>query len=154
MKAFINLPGTNTIWLLFFSIMLSLPGCTQSSRKVEAENKSVEKTEIPENRKLSPAQAHEMITADSGIVILDVRTPKEFEGGHIAGAVNIDFLADDFEDHLQKLDKEKKYLVYCMVGKRSEKASELMKNSGFKQVNELMGGYREWSAADLPDRQD
>lgn len=141
------------ICFIVLGVMLSLPGCAPSPKTVEGENSLADET-TPRNRKLSPIQAYEMLAANSGIVVLDVRTLEEFESGHIAEAVNIDFFAEDFEDRLQKLDKEKTYLVYCMSGKRSEKASASMKNLGFKQVNELIGGYREWEAAHLPGEQD
>ena len=45
-------------------------------------------------------------------LILDVRTPGEFAGGHLEGAVNIDFNGDDFEARLSKLDKSKPCVVY------------------------------------------
>jgi rhodanese-related sulfurtransferase len=152
MKALINLSETKNLGIIVLGILLSLPGCTPSSKKVEAENKLSEETTVilPENRKLSPAQAYEMIAADAGVVVLDVRTTEEFENGHIAEAVNIDFLAEDFKDHVQKLDKEKTYLVYCMGGKRSNQAQLLMDSLAFKQVYDLMGGFRQWSASDLP----
>ena len=154
MKALINISGTKNIWIIVLGVMLSLPGCTPSPKKVDGENKPVEKVTTPENSKLSPAQAHEMITADSGIVVLDVRTPEEFESGHIAKAVNIDFFAEDFEDNLQKLDREKTYLVYCKGGKRSHQAKILMDSLAFKQVYDLIGGFGQWSAEDLPHQHD
>ena len=49
---------------------------------------------------------------DQAPVILDIRTPKEFQAGHLKGATNIDFLADGFADRLAKLDREKPYVVY------------------------------------------
>ena len=154
MKALINISGTKNIGIIVLGIMLCLPGCAPSPKKVEVENKSGEQTTAPETRKLSPVQAYEMIAADSGIVILDVRTPEEFESGHVAEAVNIDFFAEDFKDHLQKLDKEKTYLVYCLSGKRSKQAQILMDSLAIKKVYDLKGGFRQWSAEDLPHQQD
>jgi len=49
-------------------------------------------------------------------VVLDVRTSKEYQAGHIPGAVNIDINASDFEKKLAGLDKEKTYLVHCASG--------------------------------------
>ena len=53
------------------------------------------------------------------VVVLDVRTPKEFKEGHIPGATNIDFTTPDFEKRIGKLDKSKTYLVHCASGGRS-----------------------------------
>lgn len=75
-------------------------------------------------------------------VILDVRTSKEFEGGHIEGAVNIN--VDDLRENLQNLDKDKVYAIYCQVGLRGYLANRIMRNNGFKAVN-LNGGYNLWS---------
>lgn len=75
-------------------------------------------------------------------VILDVRTSKEFEGGHIEGAVNIN--VDDLRDNLQHLDNNKVYAIYCQVGLRGYLANRIMRNNGFKAVN-LNGGYNLWS---------
>ncbi|NUM60104.1 MAG: rhodanese-like domain-containing protein [Bdellovibrionaceae bacterium] len=70
-------------------------------------------------------------------VILDVRTPDEYLSGHIKGAINIDFYASDFQNQLGKLDKEKDYKVYCRSGNRSSKAVNMMKNIGFKNVENI-----------------
>lgn len=75
-------------------------------------------------------------------VILDVRTSKEFDGGHIEGAVNIN--VDDLRENIQNLDKEKVYAIYCQVGLRGYLANRIMRNNGFKAVN-LNGGYNLWS---------
>jgi rhodanese-related sulfurtransferase len=79
-------------------------------------------------------------------VLLDVRTPDEFEKGFIAGAVNIDYKSADFALKLDSLDKSKQYLVYCASGVRSSKASDLMIKKGFTSVSVLDGGIDAWSA--------
>lgn len=75
-------------------------------------------------------------------IILDVRTSKEFAGGYIEGAININ--VDDLRDNLQNLDKERVYAIYCQVGLRGYLANRILKNNGFKVVN-LNGGYNLWS---------
>lgn len=81
------------------------------------------------------------------VVVLDVRTPKEFSAGHIAGATNIDFQAGDFAKRLAKLDREQTYLVHCAVGGRSTKALPQFSRLGFKHVIHLDGGFKAWQAA-------
>ena len=81
-----------------------------------------------------------------GIVLLDVRTPEETAAGMIAGADQLDFKADNFETEIEKLDKEKTYLVYCWSGNRSGQACALMAQKGFKNLYNLAGGYRAWTA--------
>lgn len=82
-----------------------------------------------------------------GIQLIDVRTPKEFEEGHIDGAKNIDFLADDFlQNFTEEVDKDKPVYLYCRSGNRSAKASEKLKAAGYKNIIDLEGGYKAWSA--------
>ncbi len=102
---------------------------------------------------ISPDKAHTLIQQhkdDPNFVILDVRTPQEFQSGHIQGAINIDFYAPDFPQQLDKLDKSKVYVLYCRSGNRSSKTVPLMKKLGFQTVYEIQGGIKAWSARGLP----
>lgn len=49
-----------------------------------------------------------------------------------------------------KLDRDKKYLVYCRSGKRSKSAQEIMKELGFKEVINMTGGFMDWEKEGLP----
>lgn len=79
---------------------------------------------------------------ENDAVILDVRTSKEFSGGAIEGAININ--VDDLRENLENLDKNKVYAIYCQVGLRGYLANRIMRNNGFRAVN-LNGGYNLWS---------
>ena len=79
---------------------------------------------------------------ENNAVILDVRTSKEFSGGAIEGAININ--VDDLRESLENLDKNKVYAIYCQVGLRGYLANRIMRNNGFRAVN-LNGGYNLWS---------
>ena len=79
---------------------------------------------------------------ENNAVILDVRTSKEFSGGAIEGAININ--VDDLRENLQNLDKNKVYAIYCQVGLRGYLANRIMRNNGFRAVN-LNGGYNLWA---------
>lgn len=78
-------------------------------------------------------------------VILDVRTPEEYQGGHIKNAVLMDFNGGVFDTAFTKLDQSKTYLVYCKSGKRSDKAATKMKEAGFSKVYQLKGGITSWT---------
>lgn len=82
-----------------------------------------------------PLNVSYALTVDS--VILDVRTPDEYMSGHIKGAINIDFYAPDFQNQVDKLDKDKDYKVYCRSGNRSGQSVNLMKKLGFKNVENV-----------------
>jgi rhodanese-related sulfurtransferase len=87
---------------------------------------------------------------EDGAVILDIRTPGEFAGGRIAGAINIDFYTRAFEQELEKLDKSGNYKIYCNSGNRSSDALEIMEGMGFTKVSELAGGIQAWNFAGKP----
>jgi rhodanese-related sulfurtransferase len=89
-------------------------------------------------------------SAESGVVILDVRTSGEFMMGHIENAINIDVEGMTFDGDIAKLDKNATYAVYCHSGRRSGIAVGKMKDAGFKNLFNLTNGIQEWQAAGLP----
>ena len=78
------------------------------------------------------------------VMVIDLRTEKEFEDGKIPSSFNIDFQKSEFIDKLNNLDKEKPYIIYCMSGNRSLKASHVMKSLGFKIIYHYKKGYNDW----------
>jgi len=84
------------------------------------------------------------------IIILDVRTPGETKAGIIKNAIIIEYGSADFKEKLNKLDKSKPVYVYCAVGGRSKKAQNIMKEAGFKETYNLLGGFNDWSKKGLP----
>lgn len=83
------------------------------------------------------------------VIVLDIRTPTEFAEGHIEGALNIDFNADDFADNIEKLDKSKEYLVHCRSGGRSGRSLPTFESLGFEKILHLDGGMLAWVEAGL-----
>ena len=84
---------------------------------------------------------------DRSVITLDVRTPSEFQSGHLVNAVNIDFEGQNFEGEVNKLDKDKTYAVYCRSGRRSGLATDLMAKDGFKSIFNLEGGIEAWQSS-------
>ena len=77
--------------------------------------------------------------------LIDVRTPEEYADGHIEGAKNFDFYAEDFLFQFQEFDKEQPLYIYCRSGNRSGKASKKLSEMGFRVID-LEGGYVAWGA--------
>jgi rhodanese-related sulfurtransferase len=103
---------------------------------------------------VSPAEAAQVIDDDpAGLVVLDIRTPEEFNEARLADAVNIDFYAPDFADQLDGLDKGDPYVMYCRSGNRSSEAVETMKDLGFVEVYEVDGGIVNWYDEGFPVEQ-
>lgn len=98
---------------------------------------------------VDPKKFNELIGAGEGL-LLDVRTPKEFADGKIAGAENIDFYSTDFKETVEKLDKDKPVYVYCRSGRRSGIAMTMMNELGFKEVYNLFGGIGAWQSNNMP----
>jgi rhodanese-related sulfurtransferase len=90
----------------------------------------------------SPA---EPVALDADTVIIDVRTPAEFAGGHLEGAVNIDVQSPDFEALVSELNPAGSYYVYCRSGNRSGQAIDRMTALGFTDLTN--GGSVESASA-------
>ncbi|MGY6557738.1 MAG: rhodanese-like domain-containing protein [Nitritalea sp.] len=84
------------------------------------------------------------------IILLDVRTEREIREGYIAGAAFADVLEDSFEEKVAKLDRTKKFYVYCRSANRSQPATELLAKLGIAEIYELKGGMIAWEKAGKP----
>ena len=76
--------------------------------------------------------------------IIDIRTPEEFNQGHIEGAVNINYFDDNFLDQIAKYDKNQPIFIYCRSGNRTTAASKKAADFGFTQIYDLEGGILYW----------
>lgn len=92
---------------------------------------------------LTPQQAvSRYLNKDEEVVILDVRTLREWVGGHIPGAVHIPL--DELTARYQDLDPEQETLVVCAHGIRSAAACEWLAQVGFDKVRNLRYGMSAW----------
>jgi rhodanese-related sulfurtransferase len=112
-----------------------LAGCSSGSSALET---------------VSPDIAATIIAEDSAEIILDIRTPEEFNQGIIEGAINIDFYEPTFSSDLDALDKDAHYVVYCRSGNRSGQAMSTFADLGFSNVTEIDGGIANWYETGLP----
>ncbi|WP_424356385.1 rhodanese-like domain-containing protein [Methanobacterium sp. MBAC-LM] len=87
---------------------------------------------------------------DPDFVVMDVRTPEEYDEGHIENAYLLNFKSGSFEDELENMDKNKKYYVYCRTGRKSRKAVELMEKRGYSEAHSVIGGIDKWKRSRLP----
>lgn len=91
-------------------------------------------------KNLSPKEFMSKLNKTEHAVILDVRTPAEFESGALENAINIDFFSPTFQQRLAMLDKSKPYFVYCRSGNRSAQACNIMHSLGFSELYNMAGG--------------
>lgn len=99
-----------------------------------------------------PPQAHEILKSNPDAIYLDVRTESEFAQGHPAGAINVPVvfikgpgqmeLNGEFVDVVAKtLPREKKLVVGCLAGGRSQRACELLEAAGYTDLTNVRGGF-------------
>lgn len=114
-----------------FLIAILLSGCTA----IKEENKTM-------YNEITAEEAKEIIDTEE-VIILDVRTQEEYKEGHIKNALLIpDYELENLAEN--KLpDKNKKILVYCRSGNRSESAARLLINMGYTDVHDF-GGIISW----------
>ncbi len=108
-------------------------------------------------QQLTAANCDSLIKANESnpnFVILDVRTPGEYNPQHIEGAINRNYYDADFAAQLAQLDKNKTYLLHCKSGGRSRNVFSAMQNSGFREVYELQNGINAWVSGGFPTSSD
>lgn len=94
-------------------------------------------------RQISMEEAVQMMEAESGYVILDVRRPDEYAAGHIPGAINVANETIGTAEIPELPDKDQLILVYCRSGRRSKEASEKLVKLGYTNIVEF-GGILDW----------
>jgi len=79
------------------------------------------------------------------VQLVDVRTPNEYNSGHIDNAVNFDLSRQKaFIQQINTLDKDKPVYLYCAVGSRSAYAAKILEREGFTKIFDYSGGYMDW----------
>jgi len=140
---------------LMISVFLGalIIGVLLASVCIQTETNTVKsETQIQIIENITPEEAYILIQENKdnpNFLILDVRTPEEFLGEYIENAVNLDYYSDTFRNDLDKLDKNKTYLIYCRSGRRSENALNIMKELDFGEVYNILGGIIKWKSEGL-----
>lgn len=90
----------------------------------------------------------ELLEEKDKVMLVDVRTPEEYSFGSIPGAVNIPL--DDLRERIKEIPSDKPVVLFCAVGLRGYVAARILMGRGYKQVRNLVGGYKTYSAAVAP----
>ena len=114
---------------------------TETEAKAEAEA-DTEAEAAADYHRITAEEAYEMMNSQE-VVIVDVRTPEEYDGGHIPNAILVpnESIGDDMPEALP--DKEATLLIYCRSGRRSKEASEKLLKLGDNSIYEF-GGVIDW----------
>ena len=116
--------------LPIFLVALLLVGCAAPAEEITY-------------RQVNMDEAITMMEEGSGYIILDVRTPGEFEEKHIPGAINVANETIGTDEIPELPDKDQLILVYCRSGNRSKQASEKLVALGYTNIIEF-GGINDW----------
>ena len=138
---------------LLFSIALVIASVSITSCTEQITKPIVKQSPNQIIKDITAQEASELIDEKRGnpnFIIIDVRTPAEYSDGHVANAININFSSDSFEKEMNKLDKDKTYLIYCRSGNRSRGALDIMVKMDFKEIYHLSAGIIGWLEEDFP----
>ena len=128
-------------YLPLFSLMLASFFSSCGQQTFDEKMKSLYKETVPLIRGSD-------FKEKSDVIILDTRSPEEFDISHIMGAQMIDY--ENFKtSDIQEIDKNAEVIVYCSVGYRSERIGEKLQNIGFTNVKNLYGGIFDWKNQEL-----
>jgi rhodanese-related sulfurtransferase len=119
------------ITILSIMMLLMATSCKEETNKGEI--------------KLVTAEEMHTLLQQKDVQLVDVRTPDEYQVGHIKNSQNIDFNSPTFDDDISKLDKTKPVMLYCKGGGRSAKCSQKLLDAGFIKIYDLEGGITQWT---------
>lgn len=129
--------------MALFSIEVS--GCAGKTASQDGIESSQPETTVA--RDISDVELLALIAERPNLLLLDVRTDREWNDGHIEGACFLDFLEDDFPARAQALPKDRPIAVYCAAGGRSADAMAFLTQHGYKEVYNLRDGFYGWEDA-------
>jgi len=128
---------------------LAVAGCGDGADSAATSDSSAAAADLPAAGVVSVEVASDLAARDD-VVVIDVRTPEEYDEGHLEGATRIGLADADFRDQLDELDRDASYLVYCRSDNRSGQAVAVMNEMGFTTVWDMDGGIVAWSEAGQP----
>jgi rhodanese-related sulfurtransferase len=128
--------GLLVIWIVSAAVLaLGLVGCASAAPQVTIAHPS-------------PQEVYDRLQAGDDFILLDVRTPEEWDQGHIEGATLLPL--QELETRAaSEMPKDAEIVVYCRSGNRSAQAAEYLAGAGYTHISD-MGGIQDWVAAGLP----
>jgi rhodanese-related sulfurtransferase len=97
---------------------------------------------------LDPVQAQQWLSQKDAPLLVDVRNPDEYAQEHLANSQLMPL--PELEKRWSELPKDRPILLYCLAGKRSQKAYDLLKAKGFADLHQITGGLTAWKEQRLP----
>lgn len=132
---FVQQPYCNTMKQTVFLVVLFLILSCNTSTK----NNEVIELLTPTEFKMQSQSA----------TLVDIRTPQEFQQGHIENAINIDFYNRNFLSNFKQFNKNEPLFIYCRSGNRTSQAASKLAEMGFRKVYDLKNGINNWKKENL-----
>ena len=142
-------------WLVFSPILIAMIYILYAYYSGDAESSKNLNTKNTEQMIQKENNSFEQISLESfkeeleswETILIDVRKKEEQEKYWVVSddQLHIVYWENNFEEEILKLDKTKKYLIYCWHGVRSTAARDLMQENGFSWVKDLEGGIDTWN---------
>ena len=132
---------------LLASLCLLLSACGNGTTSSESDQSGVQITTASENvsyQQITQEKAKEMMQADDGHIIVDVRRQDEYDSGHIPSAILIPNESIGTEQPKELPDLDQVILIYCRSGRRSKEASQKLADMGYTHIYEF-GGIIDWT---------
>ncbi|HWA06233.1 MAG TPA: rhodanese-like domain-containing protein [Ignavibacteria bacterium] len=139
--SFLHNPFQKQILLIILSVLpVFAQGCEYLFPSLRSDKITVEEAAVfLENHK-----------DDEDVVLLDIRSKREFDSLRIENSVNLDFSKPDFPDMVGNLERSKRYIIIDQNGRKGAMAFELMKELRFPQIHYIIGGFEQWSKMNFP----
>ncbi len=126
-----------SIGLMMVMILLLSFGCGETDKTPDKDSTGGTINEV-----ITSEEAKIMMDKSVGVIV-DVRTPEEFNEGHIENAINLP--VDEIEDRALEVlpNKKETYLIYCRSGNRSAQGAKILENMGYEIIYDF-GGIKDW----------
>ncbi len=97
---------------------------------------------------LSVFELKDLLEKQARLTVLDVRSPEEYEKGHLKGATNI--YVGELQERANEIPRDRPVAVHCTVGRRASIGAGILLRAGFENVCNVLGSYEAWTAAGFP----
>lgn len=140
------------LFTLLAAFLLMACGQATTSHHGEAPANSSVEASNPILKDVSNDEFAALMAAKEGALLLDVRTPEEWEEGHLEGAAHADYWGDEaaFEAAMNAIPRTRPVLVYCAGGGRSGLTAKELVAAGHQEVYNLEDGISGWEGQGLP----
>lgn len=129
-------------WTAILFSLLTLSACNAQTESDSAVQKGI--------YEVLDVEKYQAAISSGDVTVIDVRTPGEYQSGHIQGAMLMDVTNGSFDAKIAEIDKEQPVYIYCRSGSRSANAMRKMKAMGFTEVYDLNGGVLNWTKNGKP----